>query len=569
MSKVRRLIRLFVNNGIDIGTTIIERRRIRLINIFNAVGGLVILLFFSINVAVGSLSHGLYILSGLLIVTMPVVWLNSEKKTEFSKHYLIILALLFYNFIAFKSIFDGNNRNNGFFLIGFSTMIIALFDNPAKTIIYILTTLSALLLKYVRITKFGEGDSVDHIMSMVNLLIGFTCVYFFTDIFKSDLIKSERRARKFAERLKRQKSLVQSERDELVYNKRLLRTTIDNLPVFIAMMDAKGKFIIVNSRFEKALKLKIEEIEGKNFQEVLGSRISTLADPLFRKCLTGKAVEVNHPIFFPSGETIYAFGKYLPLMNSSEQVTHVLAFVTDIRNLKKTENKLREINSAKDKILSILSHDLRSPLNSLRGLLEYAKDIDRSVFDKLMDNVKDQVNAINFTLDNVLSWVKTQLGGFKAHPKTVDLSDLVQNNLELYLERCKEKSIKVRNNLSGNEKVRMDQDHLDIVLRNLLSNAIKFTPNGGEIEINSNVNSSKILFSIADSGVGMSSELIDKVMQGINKEKPHTSLGTMGEKGTGLGLNFCKDILELNRASMTIDSQPEEGTAITLKLPKA
>lgn len=569
MSKVRRLIRLFVNNGIDIGTTIIERRRIRLINIFNAAGAFVILLFFTMNVAVGSLGHGLYILSGLLIVTLPVVWLNSRKKTQLSKHYLIILALLFYNFIAFKSIFDGNNRNNGFFLIGFSTMIIALFDNPAKTIIYLLTTLSAVGLKYVRITRFGEGDSVDHIMSMVNLLLGFVCVYFFTDIFKSDLIRSEKRVRKFAQCLSRQKSRVQSERDELVYNKTLLRTTIDNLPIFISMLDASGKFIIVNSRFERALKLSIEEIEGRHYRDVLGNRISNLAEPLFQKCLTGVETEINHPIFFPSGETMFAFGKYLPLMNNRDEVTHVLSFTTDIRKLKKTEKKLREINIAKDKILSILSHDLRSPLNSLVGLLEYSKDLDRSVLDKHLDNVKNQVTAINFTLENVLSWVKTQLGGFKANPINLNLSDVINNNVLLYKARCEEKSIAVSNRLPKSVMVWVDQDHIDIVVRNLLTNAIKFTPEGGEIEVNAYSENSTVKLSIKDTGIGMSEELINKVMQDINQDKSYTSLGTKGEKGTGLGLIFCKDILALNRAEMKINSSPSQGTEIVINLPKA
>lgn len=567
MSTIKRLTRNFVNNGIAYGTSIIERRRIRLINIFNAAGMFVILIFFVINLLVGSIVHGFFILSGLLIVTFPVIILNAKKRTDWSKYYLIVLALIFYNFIAYKSILDGNNRNNGFFLIGFSTMIIALFDNPAKTVIYVLTVLSAIILKYVRFMQFDEGNNTDHIMSMVNLLIGFTCVYFFTDIFKSDLIKSEKRARKFALRLRRQKSLVQSERDELVYNKTLLRRTIDNLPVFISMMDATGKFIIVNSRFERALKMKIEEIEGKHYNEVLGSRISDLGDPLFQKCLQGVETEIDHPIYFPSGEIIHAFGKYIPLVNNRDKVTHVLSFTTDIRKLKKTEKKLREINSAKDKILSILSHDLRSPLNSLSGLLEYSKDIDRSVFDKLLENIKHQVGAINFTLDNVLNWVRTQLGGFVAHPQSVDLSATVKGNIDLYQERMREKSIKLKSKLSGDEKVWVDADHLDIVIRNLLSNAIKFTPEGGKIELGAARENGNIKFHIQDSGIGMDKEMVEKIMQGINKEHPHTSLGTKGEKGTGLGLNFCQDILALNNADMEIKSQPGNGSTITLNLP--
>ncbi|MEO9802070.1 MAG: PAS domain-containing sensor histidine kinase [Reichenbachiella sp.] len=559
-----KIFRSFINNGLRYGNSTLERRRIRLINIFNATGAIIVLTFFSINLIVGSIGHGFLVLSGLLIVTVPVVVLNSKGRTDIAKYYLTICALLFYNAVAYKSVFQLNNRDNGFFLIGFSTMIIALFDNPAKTIVFFLTAVSAVMVKYVRIVQFSVAGLENDIMSMVNLIIGFVCVYFFTDIFKIDLIKNEKRARSFAKKLERQKFLVQSERDELIYNKKLLRTTIDNLPVFITMMDTRGRFIIVNSSFEKALKLEIEEIEGKSYDEVLGSRVSRLAKPLFEKCLAGIDVEINHPIFFPSGEIIHAFGKYTPLVNNRGRVTHVLAFVTDIRKLKKTERKLREINASKDKILSILSHDLRGPLNSLSGLLDYSKDLDPSVFDKLMESIKNQVGTLNFTLDNVLSWVKTQLGGFSAHPKMVDPAKLVKNSLDLYHERFREKSIIVENELKEGRYVKIDPDHMDIVMRNLISNAIKFTPLGGKITIGAQQGKSQMKLSIKDSGVGMSNELITQIMAGINMEKPHTSPGTNGEKGTGLGLNFCNDILKLNHATMEIKSRPDEGTEVVI-----
>lgn len=567
MRSLKKLFRLLTNAGVYGRSNIIQRRRIRILNVFNFIGAIIILAYFTVNVVVGTMNQAFTILSGLAILTVPVYILNFKKRTNSAKLYFVLVAVVFINFLAYKTLLQFQHRDNDFIMIGFSTLIVVLFDNPQKLIIFLFNVSLAITLKVTRILMYQPESSLsDNWFSVMNLLTAFVCVYFFTGVYKADVLKSEGRIRAFAKKLERQKFLVQSERDELIYNKQLIRTTIDNLPVFITMMDAKGKFIIVNSRFEKALKLKLEEIEGKNYNEVLGNRISKLSQPLFEKCLTGVDVEIDHPIFFPSGEFINAFGKYVPIVNKTGRVTHVLSFVADIRKQKKAESKLRVINSSKDKILSILSHDLRGPLNSLSGLLDYSKDIEPDVFNKLMDNIKNQVGALNFTLDNVLNWVKTQLGGFSAQTQQVDVAKMVKNSLDLYDMRFNEKSLLINNQLKEGYLIWIDPDHLDIVIRNLLSNAIKFTPEGGEIVLNAVKTDSKVEFSIKDSGVGMSDELISQIMGGINRKKPHTNLGTNGEKGTGLGLNFCRDILKLNSATMEIRSQQGQGTEIAVQI---
>ncbi|MEO9966977.1 MAG: PAS domain-containing sensor histidine kinase [Reichenbachiella sp.] len=568
MLALRKLIKVLTNAGVYGSYSLIERRRIRILNMFNTICGLIILLYSVINFIVGSYSHGILILSSLILITLPVYLLNNSKRQQTAKFYFVFAALLIVNLVGYRSIFEQGNRDNEYFFLGFSVVIIALFDNPSKTYIFILSAFSALLMKSIRLFYFSDVITPDNYLALTNLAVGFLCIFLFTDIFKNDLLKSEKRIRRFADRVNRQKYLVQSERDELVYNKQLIRTTIDNLPVFITMMDTRGKFIIVNSRFERALKKKTEDIEGKKYYEVLGADISRLSKPLFNQCLKGKDIEINYPILFPSGESIHAFGKYTPLLNNRGKVTHVLAFVTDISEIKHTENELREINSSKDKILSILSHDLRGPLNSLSGLLGYSSDIDPSVLDKLLKTVKKQVDVLNFTLDNVLSWVKTQLGGFVAHPQIVNVASLIKNSTDLYDERFKEKSIHIEDQINSKFNVRIDPDHLEIVIRNLVSNSIKFTPMEGKILFDAKSVKSSVKLSIKDSGMGMNESAISQVLSGINRERPNTSLGTDGEKGTGLGLSFCLDILKMNDATMEIISEPGHGTEIILTIPK-
>ena len=371
MEYLRILIRGLLNNGVDTGTDLIQRRRIRLLNLFNLVCGLILVFFFFVNLAVGSTSHGFVILLGVLIVTIPVIFLNKFGHTEFAKYYLVLGAIIYSAFISFKSIEAGFNRDNGFFLVGFSTIIVTLFDNPFKRIIFFLTVAAGLSLKYYRLNVFLELQQGDVILSLANVLLGFMCVYWFTDIFKEDLIKSENKIKKFSLRGAEQSRKLLVQKEAIEYSQELLNTTINNIPVFIGLLNAESKFIKSNYRFNEVFLVPHGSIEGKRLEQLFRDSNSEMIITAFDSCLSsGKAVSINHPLSFPSGEEIFAFGRFIPLFDSDHLVHRVLVYIIDIKQLKETENALREINVSKDKILSILSHDLRSPINSLSGLLK-------------------------------------------------------------------------------------------------------------------------------------------------------------------------------------------------------
>ncbi|UXX78598.1 PAS domain-containing sensor histidine kinase [Reichenbachiella carrageenanivorans] len=569
MRVLRNLIRYLLNAGVYGNTQIVERRRIRLVNTFNLIGFMILLLFSGINLFVGSYENAIVIFTGVFFLSLPVHLLNSHGKRQLAKYYFVIVTLAFTNVMGYKTILEFQNRDNEYFFIGFSAVIIALFDNPVKRMVFIFSAFSAILMKLVRLSYQEQlTENTDSWLSITNLLVAFVCVYFFTDIFKQDLIRGEQRIRKFAGQLEKQKRLVQSERDELQYNKQLLRMTLDNLPIFITMMDITGKFLIVNSRFKDIVKDKTNEIEGQHYSKILGEDITRETDPLFERSVNGLVSEVNRALTFPSGETIHAYGKYYPLKNEKGEITHILAYVTDIQHLKETEKELIAVNEAKDKILSILSHDLRSPLHSLSGLITYSKDIDPATFDQLMSNVKRQVDTLGFTLDNVLSWVKTQLEGFVANPKTINTKEVVEESISLYAEQVKEKNIGITIKARDSAQAWVDEDHLSIVVRNLISNAIKFTPAQGHIEVLIETNESQVILTIKDSGIGMCSKTIDLALRGLSNEKPQSRPGTNGEKGTGLGLSFCLDLLQLNQATIEIQSEPDRGTTTVIHLPK-
>ncbi len=561
-------MRLLINAGVYGHPEIIERRRTRLVNIFNTIGGFIIVLFGTINLIVGSYVHAISIFSGLLILTIPVHFLNRNKQNTFAKYYLVIATWIFANVIGYITLFNNQNRDNEFFFIGFSAIIVALFDKTAKRLLFFFAALSALMMKYFRIDQLSDGNFIaDDFLALTNLLVAFVCVYLFTNVFKLDLQRSEQRIRMFSKKVEMQNSLVQYERDNLIYNEHLLRTTINNLPIFIALLDRTGHYIIVNNRFNDVILKEMVNIEGKHYEEVLGPEISEMATPLFNRCLEGYESDVDSAVTFVNGESIHAYGKYIPLKNQQGKVSRVLTYITDIKGVKETERQLMDANASKDRVLSILSHDLRSPLVSLGGLLMYADDIEPKKFKELLGTVKQQVDSISFTLDNVLTWVKSQLGAFNAIPKQVNFENVATNVLQLYGESIKAKSIKLENSISKNLEAFVDPDHLAIVIRNLVSNAIKFTPVNGTIVLNAKKENGTVQLNVKDSGIGMCADTIASVLEGINKNKASTRLGTEGEKGTGLGLNFCLDILQLNNGNLEIKSEPDQGTEISIHLP--
>lgn len=570
MRKIKILIRKLTDAGVGTASDVIQKRRIRILNIFNLIATGIILCYATTNFIIGTYSQAAMIFSGLILLNIPVYILHKKQFIRTAKIYFTLVTILFINLMAYRTLFQFPDRDNDFIMIGFSTLIIVLFDNPRKLIFFSLNVALAVSLKICRIVMYQPDTLLtDNMLSIMNMLTAFACVYFFTDIYKVDLLRSEEQLKGYTQKVELQKEQINIEKDKLVYNKYLLRTTIDNLPIFIALLDKTGHYIIVNNRFQDVIVKHMDTIEGKHYTEVLGPEISEMASPLFNRCLEGKEAIVDSQITFQNGESIHAYGRYIPLKNHYGKVSRILTYVTDISNIKETERELLKANDAKGKILSILSHDLRGPLNSLVGLLDYSDTIDPDKFKQLLKNVRNQVNTVNFTLENVLNWVKTQLGGFEAHTKPLDIAKEIWHVIDLYSENLSSKSIGLNCEIREGLIVNMDQNHLSIVIRNLLSNAIKFTPKQGTIEIGFNIIENRGQLYIKDSGHGMQQDTIDQIMSGVNTATRKTQLGTEGEKGTGLGLNFCIEILALNQASMNIESKPDQGTKIIVDLPLA
>lgn len=236
--------------------------------------------------------------------------------------------------------------------------------------------------------------------------------------------------------------------------------------------------------------------------------------------------------------------------------------------LRKVNKKLITANQVRDKLFSIIGHDLKGPMASQTQMLNMLQSGDFSALEHkdIIQELGKQSEATLNILNALLSWGNIQLQGVKVNPVTFHARPTVAKTITLYAKQAEAKSISIHNNIHEGTSVFVDPDHFDFVIRNLLSNAIKFTPLHGGISLDAKGEPGEdiVTFSITDTGIGISAER-QKLFQDDNM---HVSYGTDGEKGTGLGLMLTKEFIESNGGKIWLTSYEGKGTTFFFSLPK-
>ncbi|WP_448519723.1 7TM diverse intracellular signaling domain-containing protein [Rhodoflexus sp.] len=240
-----------------------------------------------------------------------------------------------------------------------------------------------------------------------------------------------------------------------------------------------------------------------------------------------------------------------------------------LQRISDSEHHLRELNQVKDKLFSIISHDLRSPVVTLDSFLNlisrHAERLRPEEMRKLSMKTRQALSNLSFLLENLLHWSKTQMEHYSVQRERVDIGDLIEKNLLLFDYQFEEKDIDLYRRMEQPSEAFADRAMMDIVLRNLISNALKFTPQGGEIAITSTANAeNQLIISISDNGRGFSETQLAAILQG---NKPEPERGTGNEKGTGLGLMIARELLAANGGSIHLSNRAEGGAQVTIYLP--
>jgi two-component system, sensor histidine kinase and response regulator len=236
--------------------------------------------------------------------------------------------------------------------------------------------------------------------------------------------------------------------------------------------------------------------------------------------------------------------------------------------LKASEQQLRELNASKDKLLSIIGHDLKSPLASLHTLLQFAEDyFETYTPEKLKELVVMQRTSIENLLkllDNLLAWSRLQRGLFEYFPQRFPIEQAIRRNVDLFGQMAAQKQIRVHASVDPQVFVYADYNMLDTVIRNLMSNALKFTPVGGSVEISVRPCENGVEVAVTDTGLGIAADVLPFLFQ---IDRIPKRLGTAHETGTGLGLFVCQELLAKNRGRLDVESAVGKGTTFRLTLP--
>lgn len=237
-------------------------------------------------------------------------------------------------------------------------------------------------------------------------------------------------------------------------------------------------------------------------------------------------------------------------------------------DLESKSRQLEEINRTKNKLFSILGHDLRGPVGQVKSIVDMvlAGHLDQKEFDELLKALKKDVDSVYLTLNNTLNWSMSQMEGFRVNKVSLNLSELVESSLQLLQTQFTEKSLKLENLMPSKVEVFADSDLIEVVVRNILNNAVKFSESGDTIKITSELSDNQILWCVVDQGMGMSTEQINKILA-EDYVITGSQRGTNQEKGSGLGLQVCKEFVRMNDGELVIKSKLKVGSTVCMKLP--
>lgn len=248
--------------------------------------------------------------------------------------------------------------------------------------------------------------------------------------------------------------------------------------------------------------------------------------------------------------------------------TRAIGIILDITKQKEYEASLLDMNATKNKLFSIIAHDLRGPIGNflpILDLLTMKSEMGEEDYEQLIAELKISAKSTFELLENLLNWSKSQSEGIQLHPTNIDVSAIVSENVEMMRLISSKKNIQIDFTAKKPLYAYAEKDSVDLVVRNLINNAIKFTENGGLIRVSVAEKQEFITIKVSDNGVGMSEEIREKL---FGQSVVSSSRGTNNEKGSGLGLALCKDFVQRNGGEIFVESTLGMGSTFMFTHPK-
>jgi PAS domain S-box-containing protein len=339
--------------------------------------------------------------------------------------------------------------------------------------------------------------------------------------------------------------------------------------------DQQFRFVSLNSAFSKIIGIPARQIVGQLVNEVIPKPVLSLGLDKYQKAIKKKSVvRWEETSEFPTGQ-ITGEVSIAPIFNDKDECTYLVGAIHDITERKNAElqlqkysEELKVANETKDKFFSIIAHDLLSPFGGFLGVSDYlAYEIDtlnKNEIVKLSKELNTSLHKQYELLTNLLDWSRLQRKNFSLDIETFFLCKELNREIEQLILIAGQKEIELRNKVENDLKVCADLNMLRLVLRNLISNSIKFTKKKGFVEVSAVNKENSIEISISDNGIGIAKEISEKLFKDDSR---YSTEGTAKEKGTGLGLLLCKEIVEKHGGKIWVESEVGKGSKFIFTIP--
>lgn len=372
---------------------------------------------------------------------------------------------------------------------------------------------------------------------------------------------------KQAEEMNRLKEELEALRIRLTFYEGIANSTVDGFLV----VDPYGKKVLQTQRTIDLWKIPQEVVDDLSGVKQVEHIMHMTVDP--QKFIAEIQYQMVHVTEKRHDEVELIDGTVMERYSQpvfGEDGTHYGRIYTfhDITEQKKIERQLIQLNSDKDRFISILSHDLRSPFNGLLGVTELLLERFNETSD---EEKKEMLTAIFKTLqkthsllEDTLMWASVQSDKVAFSPCQTEVTAYLDEIVDILKPIAGIKNISLENNTEGPVKGFVDVYMFKAIVRNLASNAIKFTPNGGRVNVSATLKDGCLLISVKDNGVGMTQEAIDKL---FNISSTISTMGTANEMGTGLGFMLCKNFIDIHGGKIWVESEINKGTTVNFSLP--
>jgi len=361
--------------------------------------------------------------------------------------------------------------------------------------------------------------------------------------------------------------------DQLKKSEEKYRTLTELLPATVCELDLSGNFIFKNKNSYQMFGYEFSDNLDNAFSTVVVSEHNKIKENM-KRIMSGEIIEGQEYTGIKKDGSHFPIMIYSSLLSQKSVPVGFRSIIIDISTRKKYEEELKSIaenlkisNATKDKMFSIIAHDLRGPIGNLKAmmelLLENPEEFELAEITEILSSLKDSSVSTYDLLENLLNWAKSQQGLIEYIPDVYDIKAITINSINSQKPNAENKKIKIINHIPQGIKVICDVNMIRTVLRNLISNAIKFTKENGKIEISHILDNKTVTISVKDTGIGIETQNISKI---FNENEYFTTYGTNREKGSGLGLNLCKEFIEKNNGKIWVESTYGQGATFSFSL---